>query len=280
MRLMPDAEPSLEPSPRETLIAERCAEARAAHPRLGLAAADFAAYLSARAPDEAALRSRNAADLYLACAAARADAAALATFEAEILDRLAPALIRAGAGAILDEVKQVVRERLLVAPAGRDPRITDYAGEGTLVTWVRVVALRAAATIRRGAQRSRAREHEALLDTPLPVDSPDLAHLRRRYAGDFKAAFEAGVAGLGPRDRNLLRQHLLDGLTIDDLGALYQINRVTAARWLSRAREEVARATRKALAARLRLSPAELDSVLRLVRSDLDLSIGRVFEGA
>jgi RNA polymerase sigma-70 factor (ECF subfamily) len=267
-------------SPRDTLLAERCAEGRAAHPRLALDEATFAAYLDARATDDAALRRLHAADLYLACACARGEPEALVVFEAQIVDKLAPALARAGAASLVDEVKQIVRERLLLGAAGKGPRIADYAGEGALLTWVRVVALRAAATLRRGAQRSRAREDEALLDAPLALDSPDLLHLRRRYADDFKAAFELGVAELTPRDRNLLRQHLIDRLTIDDLGALYRVNRVTASRWLSHAREEVARATRKALVARLRLSPPELESILRLVRSDLDLSIDRVLRRA
>src|SRR5262249_27085192 len=103
-----------------------------------------------------------------------------------------------GAASILDEVKQVVRERLLVGTSGRGARITDYAGEGTLLTWVRVVALRAAATIRRGAQRRSAREHEALLDTPLSIDDPDLSHLRPRVARGLQGPFEARGARPGP----------------------------------------------------------------------------------
>jgi RNA polymerase sigma-70 factor (ECF subfamily) len=260
------------------LILSLHAEARAAAPGVAIDEATFGALLRERAGDpvdEAALRRLNVRDLHLAWACARGDAAALALFDESVLARLDPALVRVGAGAILDDVKQAVREKLFVGAADRGPRIVDYAGEGELRTWVRVVALRTAATILRGARRTRTRE-DALADAPGAIDSPELLHLRQRYAPEFKVAFELAVAELTPRDRELLRQHLLDGQTIDDLGALHGVNRVTASRWLSRAREDVARATRKTLAARLRLSAGEMESVLRLVRSELDLSLERV----
>ena len=43
-------------------------------------------------------------------------------------------------------------------------------------------------------------------------------------------------------------QHLLDGLGIDQLASLHKIHRATAARWLTRVREELARRTRALLA--------------------------------
>lgn len=267
----------------DAVLAELHAAGRAAFPGIALDHAVFAAHLRARAgeaADAAALRRLHAPDLYLACACARGDAGAVRLFEEAVLRKIEPALARVGAEPILAEVKQIVRERLLVGAPGKEPRIAEYAGEGALLTWVRVIALRTAATIRRGARRSKAREDEAMLDAAMAVEGPELAHMRRRYAHDFKAAFEVAVTELSPRDRNLIRQHLIDGLTIDDLGALYQVNRVTAARWLSSAREDVARATRRALTARLSVSQGELESILRLVRSDLDLSLERVLRRA
>jgi RNA polymerase sigma-70 factor (ECF subfamily) len=54
------------------------------------------------------------------------------------------------------------------------------------------------------------------------------------------------------------------------------VHRATAARRVERARELLCDGTRAELAARIGLKGAELDSVMRLVRSNVDLSIARV----
>jgi RNA polymerase sigma-70 factor (ECF subfamily) len=92
----------------------------------------------------------------------------------------------------------------------------------------------------------------------------------------MKRAFHLAVAELEPRERNLLRMHLLDGLSIDQIGVFYRIHRATAFRWVAKARERVWDETRNRLREKLRLSPSEYDSILHQVRSQLDLSIERV----
>jgi RNA polymerase sigma-70 factor, ECF subfamily len=75
------------------------------------------------------------------------------------------------------------------------------------------------------------------------------------------------------RDRNLLRLHVLDGLAIDDIGALHGVHRATAARWIERTREDVARAVRRDLMRQLGIDPFEVDDLLRWVQSQIDLSL-------
>jgi RNA polymerase sigma-70 factor (ECF subfamily) len=70
--------------------------------------------------------------------------------------------------------------------------------------------------------------------------------------------------------------HFVDGLTIDEIGALYQVHRATAARWISGARNTLLADTRARLTARLALTPSQFDSLMRLVRSELDLSLQRL----
>ena len=65
-------------------------------------------------------------------------------------------------------------------------------------------------------------------------------------------------------------------MNIDKLGVMFQIHRATAARWLHSARESVFTETRRLLQQRLRLSPAEFDSLVRVLRSQLDLSVTRL----
>jgi RNA polymerase sigma-70 factor (ECF subfamily) len=106
-----------------------------------------------------------------------------------------------------------------------------------------------------------------------PSVDPRLDDLRRRYRGDFAAAFRAALAALPVRERNLLRQHHMDGLTIDQLAGLYRVHRATAARWVARARTTLSGETRRRLMERLGVATQDADSIIRLVRSQLDLSL-------
>jgi RNA polymerase sigma-70 factor (ECF subfamily) len=100
--------------------------------------------------------------------------------------------------------------------------------------------------------------------------------LKAHQRAAFKAALQAALAGLGAKERNLLRMHLLHGLSIDEIGRAYQVHRATAARWLATTREALHRETRRLLRARLGLTDPEFDSVLRAVESQLDASFRRL----
>jgi RNA polymerase sigma-70 factor (ECF subfamily) len=90
------------------------------------------------------------------------------------------------------------------------------------------------------------------------------------------AAMVDAAKQLEPGDRHLLRQHLVAGLSIDQLGAVLGIHRATAARRITRAREQLVAGTRKELARRLQLDGRELDDVIGLVMSRLDVSIAKL----
>lgn len=57
------------------------------------------------------------------------------------------------------------------------------------------------------------------------------------------------------------------------LGARYGVHRGTAARWLERCNRTLLDRTRRALVTRLRVARTEVDSILRLVRSRLEVRI-------
>jgi|GEM_PF-4314550 len=50
---------------------------------------------------------------------------------------------------------------------------------------------------------------------------PEIAYLKQRYRDEFREAFVAALGALDERQRNVLRQHHLDGMTIDQLGSLH-----------------------------------------------------------
>jgi RNA polymerase sigma-70 factor (ECF subfamily) len=97
--------------------------------------------------------------------------------------------------------------------------------------------------------------------------------VKARYVDEFQQAFSAALCGLSARDQTWLRQHVIDGLSIDQLGALYHVHRATAARHLQRIRVAVLAATRERLGSRLQVRPSELDSILRLIRSRLHVTL-------
>ena len=83
---------------------------------------------------------------------------------------------------------------------------------------------------------------------------------------------------LAPEQRNVLRMSLVEGLSVDELAPVFGVHRATAARLLQRARDAVSEGTKRRLTERLSLETSELESILRLVRSQLDLSISRHLE--
>lgn len=105
--------------------------ARAAWPGVAVDDARFAAWLAARVTDDTPLARLPASDLYLACACAAGDAAALAAFDAAYLREvdIAAAKARAAPG-LRDEARQVVRDLLFVARGNRPPAIASYRGRG------------------------------------------------------------------------------------------------------------------------------------------------------
>jgi RNA polymerase sigma-70 factor (ECF subfamily) len=235
---------------------------------------DFIAQRLAGAELAAALATAPAADLVLAAACADQEPTAHAAFDAVLAEVDAAGASTRSPRDLVDDVKQLLRVQLLVAKDGKPPGITGYRGKGPLRGWVRITATRE--LIRH--QRKRARESPS--DRPLDeaigdASDPLLAQLKGEYRTEFASALREAITELGPEDRTLLRQQIVDQLSIDEIGAAFGVHRATAARWLQRARGALVTATRGRLAARLKLSVDEVDSVIRLVQSQLDASVIR-----
>jgi RNA polymerase sigma-70 factor (ECF subfamily) len=116
---------------------------------------------------------------------------------------------------------------------------------------------------------------DALLEVRAHEDDPELAYMKAAYRASFKTAFQEALESLLPRERTLLKQQIVDGLGIDELGALYQVHRATAARWVQSAREKLLTRTRRTFMLNARISSDECESIMRLVRSQLDMSLHR-----
>jgi RNA polymerase sigma-70 factor (ECF subfamily) len=261
----------------ETALLRADAEGRAAWPDLRLDPGAFAVHVADRvraSPDvEGAIAALHAADLFLACACARGDPAALRELERTQLSRV-PALIHRvdPSPAFADEVVQVLRDALLVPSAGVS-RIGEYSGRGTLAGWIRVVAVRTALRLRaRRSAEGVPLDPQAEGALPGVVD-PELDHLKLRYRGAYEEAVEAAIAALSDRDALLLKLHYVDGLNIDRIGALFGMHRATVARWRTAVHGRLLAAVRERLRDRIPLTGSEFESILALVRSQLVVSI-------
>jgi RNA polymerase sigma-70 factor (ECF subfamily) len=248
---------------------------RAAWPDLPFDETWFVDHLALRVAP-AALETAHAADLWLACACTRSVPGAV-----EVFERAHGADVRAVHAQSrpprppLDELQQVLRARLFVGPT---PKIADYSGSGPLRSWVRVVGARVLVDLARApAARETPRSgDDDFLAVPSPAGDPELEYLKRTYRVELRQAFEEAARALSPEERNVLREHYAHGLSIDEIAAAHGIHRATAARRIEGAREAVLRGTRQRLMRKLRLSRRELESVVRLIESQLHVTIDRV----
>ena len=248
------------------------AQAISAWPGLHVDRAAFAAFLAERL--DGAEGSIRAADLYLAFACLAGDGEALRRFEHDHLAPIPAHLERVDIPrAIAGEVPGVLRERLLVGDGA--PRLREYRGRGDLRGWLRVAAVRTALDLMRRQAREVPLEPSLADAIADEGDDPELAHLKQHYAAEFKAAFEEALLALTPRERNLLRHQTLHGLGVDQIGAIYRVHRATAARWVDAARTRLASEVRGRLMARLRADRANVESILRLIQSQIDVSVRR-----
>lgn len=225
------------------------------------------------------LRAGTMADFYLACACAARDPAALAVFESRYMAAVDGALQRLSIEqAVIDEAKQNVRLALLFGDGERPPAIADFTGAGNLKGWLRVIVINAARRLLR-RQGGRAEAPEVDFDA-LGSDRQhrELDFIKAKYREQFKAAFAAALAQLTPRDRTLLRQHYLLGLTIDQLSTIYRVHRATCARRLEKCREAVYSHTRAELVRSLQIDRAEFDEIMRLIESQFDVSVRRYLD--
>ena len=253
------------------------ASAQAGCPEVSLAPSRFVAHLARHAEElPCDLWQARACDVWIACACAEGDARGVASFEARFRGTIDSVLARMRLdGAMLDDVRQTVRDRLLVAAPGQEPRIAGYSGRGELAGWVRAAATRVALNVLRGQPKTTSDE-ELLARIPAASDDPELAMLKARYGPAFRRAFSEALSALELRTRLLLKQHYVDGQSTDDLGALHGVHRVTVLRWITAAREDLARDVERRVCEGLQVAPRELASLMRLVRSRIELDLNNL----
>jgi RNA polymerase sigma-70 factor (ECF subfamily) len=251
--------------------------ARLVFAEIGVDDVAFVEYVAERLPPDvdvvSDLSGLHVEDLYLACACLRRVERALAVFDERILSGVPRFVARVDSSPdFADGVRQTLREKLFLSEPV--PKIAEYAGRGPLAGWVRVVALRTALNSRRSEERSSRIPANALTGTAV---DPELDFLKSKYAREVKAALESAVSGLPIEARNILRMHYLDHLTIDQIASVHEMHRSSVARRISEARRSILDETKRRLRERLEITTTEIDSVVALVKSRLELSLRLLF---
>ncbi len=259
--------------PSEDGLAKLVRMGRQSWPALALSDAEFVTFLGRCVPASGIGPELNAGDLWLACGYGRGLPEAIEAVETGYMPRARNLLRRMGVSpSILEDILQELRQKLVEMSAA-EPEKVGYSGRGELGGWLCIVAVHAAnRRLERGEKEQTLESSEALL-LPAPGDDPEMAFLRREYRDELIAAFREAVKSLTPRDRNLLRYYFLDGLSIDKVGTIYGIHRVTASRWVNQVRETLCDRTREYLSQRVTLSESGFQRVLGLIESQIRVNL-------
>jgi RNA polymerase sigma-70 factor (ECF subfamily) len=221
------------------------------------------------------LEKIHASDLYLACACLHGDEQAWRQLDKQHLARVPQFVGRIDAASTFsDEVRQRLGEKLIRETAEGPAKLALYTGRGPFGAWLRVAAIREAQNLKRRGKKTVDANDIALAATD---HDPEMLLLKQRYAAEFTDAFKAVLVTLSSDERNVLRLHYLDGLTVEEVGKVYRVSRATAARWIASARDTIIERTQAALGDRLGESAPRAQSLLAFVRSQLDLSLRRHF---
>jgi RNA polymerase sigma-70 factor, ECF subfamily len=183
-------------------------------------------------------------------------------------------LRRTGAsGAEVDDLLQDLVADLVAPRATAAPRIAGYAGRSSLTSWIRVVAVRM--MVERRRKRGEVLTDDDFAEEAAVALGPEAALLQRTYVHEFRKAFASAVSELTAADRAMLRQHYLDGVSLDALARLYSQHRSTIARKLAASREFIFEQVRVCLLRDLKVGGDTVNSILRLVQNDMDISLVR-----
>jgi RNA polymerase sigma-70 factor (ECF subfamily) len=223
--------------------------------------------------------TRHVEDLYLATACASSLPAALAAFERNFLVDVPLFIARIDSSPqVAADLQQALREHLLVAPAGQRPRIADYSGRGPLRGWLRVTAVRKLHHLRRNEKPTAGLDAAAVDRLAASGPDPERALLEERHRRDFEHALRAALQALNSLDRALLRLHVLDGHSIDELCLMQGVHRATVARRLQRLKRRIFDDAIELVGLRLNIDGDEAESLLEQVRGRIDVNLTPLYE--
>jgi RNA polymerase sigma-70 factor, ECF subfamily len=177
---------------------------------------------------------RHGKELYLVVACLHRDRSAIEILERSFLRKSEQVIARVNDDvAFVDEVRQELRERLLVAAP---PAMAQYAATGPLGAWLRVAALRTALNVKKADDRWYSRTCDEAVESSI---------LDGREGGIQRVvqdALDSAIGSLDNQERDLLRLFYLDRVTIQSIARKYGTHRATITRWLELTRRHLSAA--------------------------------------
>jgi len=262
----------------DPITAERAYEiGRAAFPTIPLDETLFLSFVARRAETWGGNPDR-AADLYLACACIAQVPAAVSQFMTRFADRVPRYLGRLARNAdLVSEVRQILVTRCIVGDAAHPPALNTYSATGSLEGWLRATAVREALALNRRLQEN-SDDFQAALEARTPWADRELSVFKQLYHEAVSTAFAAACSEIGAEDRALLRLHYVNNVTTANLATLYGISRATLIRRLASARGMLLERVKSALKRGAGVAEQDFDSILKLVRSQVDLHLSQVLK--
>jgi RNA polymerase sigma-70 factor len=249
------------------------ASARVAWPSLAVDPGRFFAYVEARAIMLSTLSPQLAADLYLAFACFANLPNAIETFTKQYGATVESAARNFdGSVTFVDEVKQRLAESLFVGSTTREPRIGQYRAVGPLAGWVRTAAKRIALRLVSAERGERFVQDEVLVRELAAVCDQELALSKAHCAAAFREALNAAISNLEPRERMLMKLHLVAGLTTVRIGKAYHLSQSSVSRHIQRATRRVLDEVKDRLRDTLGVQSKDVESLFELVQSQIDLT--------
>ncbi len=266
----------------EKTLAAIVEDARRTWPTLDIPPIWFIPYLAERLPPATdvmqCIQNIQTRDLYIACGVANLVPNAVDLFERHFGNKIKECLSRYEN--IPDRegrIQQQILDKLLTMDGNGPGTIAQFRGRGSLISWLRVTATHMAIRKRKTKYPQGAKQYG------LPkMDSPGAGfmYIRHNLRQQYKRAFQEAMTSLTPRERNLLRQRILDGMTIDDIAAFHSAHRVTASKWLVTLRQKLSETTLEIMADRLNISTDEYEDIMQIIHAQLDFSITRYLTAA
>lgn len=250
-------------------------QARTVYPNVAIAPEHFAEELGRRTLADENLDQLSkrivVADLYLAAGCLHGDSKSQSHVHGMLRNLAAVHLCKLDRSpGFADDVVQELTEHMILAPSGANQRLARYSAQGSLGAFLRV------SLVRTGQDLLRRRKPEGNADAvAAPGPTPEIEHVKHRYAREFETALQSALHALQPTERAMLREHYLQSVTLEDLATRYGSSRATIARRLAATKRQIVEATLQALRLDPSSSAAPGAELLALVESRLVLSLSR-----
>lgn len=218
-------------------------------------------------------------DLFLCASCELGEPEGLITLEREYIPSVGLSLRRTGlAEEQVTEVLQQLREKIFTTTTNGSSRLREYSGRSKLTRWLYVIAVRIEHNNRRAESRRDVRDGMAMASLVDALPNPELKIIKTWQRTQVQQIIERSIRALEGETRQLLRLHFVEELSIDRLSLLYNVHRATVARRITQAVHALRGVVQQLAMEELGLNLLEYQSLLRFVRSQMEVNLKACLE--